>query len=737
MFRIFNNLKVQYLLFLGFGLLIVLTLGMGFFAIEQQKLLSGLTQKMHDHPLTVSNAVRDVDIGITKMRARLLNIGNPEKDFAFIKSDIAAEEKLVHEAFKTIYDRFLGDKDDVDNLKRLFEEWKAIRDEIIAWDEEGKHDIAIQAVFSGKGYKHLTALRAASAKLMVFADGKATEFLKMANTQATDSKILIWTVMFVMAVVGAFIAFFVARLITKPLNSTILVSRQIAMGNLNNDIDTSAKNELGQLASAFDDMQTQLRERIEEDKRIADEALRINRALDNVTTNVIISDSHYNIIYLNNAAQNLFTSAENKIRTDIVGFDASNIVGKNIDFFHKNPDHQQQLLGQLTNSHSSTLKVGGLTLDSTITPVISSDGERLGVVMEINNRTDEVAIEEEVNSVVHKAAQGDFSQRVDLKNKSGFFKTISESLNQIMDFNQRMIDDMIRLFSALAQGDLTKKIDRNYTGIFEQLKNDANATVNRLTEIMLVIQRAADEVNKAAEEISQGNTSLSQRTEEQAASLEETAASMEEMTSSVQQNADNARQATQLAASARDRATRGGQVVNLAVDAMSRISTSSKKVTDIIGVINDIAFQTNLLALNAAVEAARAGEQGRGFAVVASEVRSLAQRSAEAAKEIKGLIEDSVNKVTEGTKLVNESGTTLKEIMDAVKKVSDIVSEISAASQEQSSGIHQVNKAIGQMDEMTQQNASLVQEAASASESMNDQSRNLKKEISFFTIGRN
>ncbi len=207
------------------------------------------------------------------------------------------------------------------------------------------------------------------------------------------------------------------------------------------------------------------------------------------------------------------------------------------------------------------------------------------------------------------------------------------------------------------------------------------------------------------------------------------------MTSTVQQNADNSSQAAQLANSARERATQGGTVVGSAIQAINEINQSSKKITDIIGVIDEIAFQTNLLALNAAVEAARAGEQGRGFAVVATEVRNLAQRSAAAAKEIKGLIQDSVTKVQEGTRLVNKSGETLGEIVIAVKKVSDIIAEIAAAGQEQSSGINQVNKVISQLDEMTQQNASLVEEAAAASESMNQQAKALKQQVSFFRLG--
>jgi methyl-accepting chemotaxis protein len=254
-------------------------------------------------------------------------------------------------------------------------------------------------------------------------------------------------------------------------------------------------------------------------------------------------------------------------------------------------------------------------------------------------------------------------------------------------------------------------------------------------KIMRIVSRiieSSSSVSIAAEEIAQGNLNLSQRTEEQAASLEETTASMEEMTGTVQQNTDNAQQATQLALSASERAEEGGAVVGMAVAAMTEINTSSKKVADIIGVIDDIAFQTNLLALNAAVEAARAGEQGRGFAVVATEVRSLAQRSAAAAKEIKGLIQDSVNKTEEGTNLVNESGKTLDDIVMAVKKVSDIIVDIAAASKEQLVGIQQINKSVAQLDDITQQNAALVQQAAVASESMKEQAKNLKDHISFF-----
>jgi methyl-accepting chemotaxis protein len=304
---------------------------------------------------------------------------------------------------------------------------------------------------------------------------------------------------------------------------------------------------------------------------------------------------------------------------------------------------------------------------------------------------------------------------------------------------QEALDHAVKETQAVVEaavaGNLTGRIDlTGKTGQIESLSANVNMLIDSMMAVVTEIKAATLEVQTGSDEIAQGNTNLSQRTEEQAASLEETAASMEEMTSTVKHNAANASEASQLAAAARQQAEQGGMVVTEAIRAMRDINSSSKKMADIIGVIDEIAFQTNLLALNAAVEAARAGEQGRGFAVVASEVRSLAGRSAMAAKEIKVLIQDSVTKVEEGSKLVDQSGAGLGDIVTSVKKVADIVAEISAASQEQSSGIEQVNKAITQMDEVTQQNAALVEQAAAAAESLKNQARKLSGSMARFVV---
>ncbi|MGJ7564727.1 methyl-accepting chemotaxis protein [Variovorax sp. GB1R11] len=301
----------------------------------------------------------------------------------------------------------------------------------------------------------------------------------------------------------------------------------------------------------------------------------------------------------------------------------------------------------------------------------------------------------------------------------------------------RPLGHAVTVAETVAAGDLSADIvveSRDEAGQLMHALREMNAS---LAKVVGEVRSGTETIATASGQIASGNQDLSSRTEEQASSLEETAASMEELTSTVKQNADNARQANQLAVSASEVAVRGGNVVGQVVDTMGSINASSKKIVDIIGVIDGIAFQTNILALNAAVEAARAGEQGRGFAVVASEVRSLAQRSAAAAKEIKTLIGDSVEKVEEGSKQVEEAGRTMEEIVGSVKRVTDIMGEITAASQEQTSGIEQINQAISQMDQVTQQNAALVEEASAAAQSLQEQAGSLVQAVSIFKLDRN
>jgi methyl-accepting chemotaxis protein len=343
-------------------------------------------------------------------------------------------------------------------------------------------------------------------------------------------------------------------------------------------------------------------------------------------------------------------------------------------------------------------------------------------------------LEAAVGGIVTAAAAGDFTQRVSLEGKEGTIRNLAESMNMMCGTIGNVMDELSAILGSLADGDLTKRMAGDYQGSFGVLKDNVNTTAERLAATITEIKLVVREVANASAEISTSTTDLSQRTEEQAASLEETSASMEQISATVKKNAENAQQANTSAAGTRDVADRGGKVVAQAVDAMAKIEESSRKISDIIGVIDEIARQTNLLALNAAVEAARAGDAGRGFAVVASEVRSLAQRSSQAAKDIKDLITNSNGQVKDGVDLVNRAGTALTEIVESIKKVADVVADISSASAEQSTGIEQVNKALTQMDEVTQQNSALVEENAATAKTLEGQAKAMDERVAFFKL---
>jgi Methyl-accepting chemotaxis protein len=477
---------------------------------------------------------------------------------------------------------------------------------------------------------------------------------------------------------------------------------------------------------------TQELSRQKEERRIADENARIRQALDSSSTSTMIADADYNIIYTNGSLTAMMKNAEPELKAHLGRFNANKLMGENMDVFHKDPSHQRAILSRLTTTYSSNVQAGERSFSLTANPINNHNGERIGTVVEWLDRTNEVAIEHEVNGIINAAAAGDFSKTISMEGKVGFFRNISEGLNRVMMTTNVALDDIIRIFSSLANGDLSQTIDRNYEGEFAKLKEDANITVNKLREVIERISNASANIARGSTEITVGNTDLSQRTEQQASSLEETASSMEEMITIVKQSEENASKASELANRSINIAREGNQSVQATSQAMAEISDSSTKIANIIGVIDEIAFQTNLLALNAAVEAARAGEQGRGFAVVAGEVRNLAQRSAGAAKEIKGLIQDSVSKVTEGSNLVETSGKTLQTIVLEIEHVGTMMEQLLTSAREQTTGIEQVNTAVGQMDQMTQQNAALVEQASATSEAMAEQAHLMDQMVAFF-----
>jgi len=521
--------------------------------------------------------------------------------------------------------------------------------------------------------------------------------------------------------------------ILSSLKSAKNMAGAIASGTLNTQIDTTEHSEIGELLVSLHTMQTQIAKRSKANLEMIEETSRLKRALDTIGACVMVADSERKIIYMNPAATQMLKIAEADIQKVMPNFAVDKLVGSNADQYHRTPQHAKTLLQHLNSTHRAEINIGGRSFRMVANPVNHED-KRLGTVVEWLDRTEEVRIEQDVTYVVSAAVKGDFTLSIDKVGKEGFFLLLADSINQLVETNASSLGEVVRVLDALARGDLTESILTDFTGTYGKLRDSTNTTASNLLHLIADIKSSTETINTASIEIAAGNNDLSQRTEQQAASLVETASSMSEFTQTVQDNADNAKQANLLAQGASDIAHKGVNVVNQVVTTMDDINDASRRIGDIISVIDDIAFQTNILALNAAVEAARAGEQGKGFAVVAIEVRNLAQRAAGAAGEIKELIQNSVEKVSGGSKLVTEAGETMKDIVEAIQRVTNIMSDITASSLEQSNGIKQVNMAIGQLDGVTQQNAALVEQAAAASESLQDQAQYLAQTVANFKV---
>jgi len=517
--------------------------------------------------------------------------------------------------------------------------------------------------------------------------GRAVELA--ATYQSTRTLLLIASLLAV--AVGCALAFVIARGIRNPLVRVIAHFREMGQGNFKAPIEVSSRDEIGQVLGALKETQRTL---LDASVRAADHQGQIT-AIGKAQA-VIEFDLDGRIL----TANDNFLGA--------MGYRLSDVQGQHHSMFvepsYRDGADYREFWDKLRRGQYDAgmyKRIGRdrreVWIQASYNPIFDPEGKPYKVVKYATDVTDQVRLKKglddavaETQAVVRAAIDGKLTGRISTAGKTGQVEVLAVGVNSLLD---------------------------------------------ALAEVIRTVNAAATEVRTGAEEISRGNANLSQRTEEQASSLEETASSMEEMTSTVKSNADNASQANQLAQAARGYAERGGGVVASAIAAMGEINSSSRRIADIIGVIDEIAFQTNLLALNAAVEAARAGEQGRGFAVVATEVRTLASRSASAAKEIKALINESVSKVADGTKLVDESGRVLDDIVAGVKKVTDVLSEIAASSQEQAAGVEQVNKAVVSMDEMTQQNAALVEEASAAAQALSQQATALSALLARYNVG--
>jgi methyl-accepting chemotaxis protein len=457
----------------------------------------------------------------------------------------------------------------------------------------------------------------------------------------------------------------------------------------------------------------------------------VESAVDSISRNVMIVAPDCKIVYLNKSVRTLLKAVEADVRKDLPQFDAGKLNGQSMFFFHKDPDRQRARLENLVAVSRTQYRVGGRDFEFVVTPMMSKQ-TRVGFVAELADITEQQTVQNEVTRIVEAAMVGDFTLRIDVEGKHGFMHDLSEGINRLADTMAVALDEVSAMMAAMANGDLSKRVAGDYHGGLLRLKTDANTTAERLAQVVGQTVEGMVAIKSSTAELSSGSADLSSRTEEQVASLEQISASVRQLTTAVRLSSENAGQASQLAIAARDSAEGGGVIAGVAVKAMGEIELSARRISDIIGVIDEIAFQTNLLALNAAVEAARAGEAGRGFAVVAGEVRALAQRSSQASKEIKTLILNSNNQVKRGVDLVNKAGSTLGEIEVSVRRVSDIVAEIAAANKEQALSVGEVQAAIAHIEQATQQNAALVEESTAALASVDQQVQGVNEVISFF-----
>ena len=533
-------------------------------------------------------------------------------------------------------------------------------------------------------------------------------------------------------IIASAIVFTVVQSFTTVLNKTIGTFYRLAEKRFGNVQDLTRNDLIGDFLRGLYTMEVNLSLDLAQAREEASIAMRINQALDNVQSGVMVANTDLEIIYINDSVERMFKAAEHDIRSQLPNFSADKLMGASLDSFHKEPAHQRRLLESLKEAYGSELVIAGQHMHVIASPVINNEGEHIGFVAEWQNRTQEVKIEQEIGQLVQDVKAGDLSTRINMGDKQGFAETLSSGINELTDVIESVFNDINRVMESMAEGDLTRSITNDYQGVYAECKNNINGTLTNLSNFIIQIRDAADFIDSSSQEMASGNNNLSSRAEQQAASLEQTAASMQQLASTVRNNAENTQQANQVVNAASQLAQKGGEIVNSAIIAMQDINDSSNEIAEIISVIDEIAFQTNLLALNASVEAARAGEQGRGFSVVATEVRNLAQRSAVAAKQSSDLIQNSVQKVRAGTAFVNETGNALSEIVTSVAQVGEIVAQIAAASAEQTAGIDQVNQAVTQMDDITQQNAALAEQAAAGSIAMSEQSTNMTHLLGFF-----
>ncbi|WP_321276742.1 methyl-accepting chemotaxis protein [Thiomicrorhabdus indica] len=530
-----------------------------------------------------------------------------------------------------------------------------------------------------------------------------------------------------MAVMATYGLFLQARVKQSMRNLCRIASKQAP-----EHIAYDPNSYLGQLVNAERSLYLASLEDREENLNRLDQAQQLQMAMDRMQTNIMTIDADCNIVYMNDNMKVFLQERESRLQTLLPDLDVQQALGANIDIFHKNPSHQRQMIAALTEKQVVKIEIAGIYFQLAMIPVFNRSGIRTSTLVEWLDLSEEVQLIENVNQVVEDAKKGYLGKRIDLSQVDGVAKDLSLSINQLLQSIQEAMDEVVKVTNGMAEGDLTHTIEKPYEGELGELMQSVNHSIMRLNRVVDSATKAAFIVGDTSNLVQSRSSDLGDRIQQQAAAIEETSATMNQMNSMIQNNTQNANQASNVAHEVQTKASQGAKVMNQTIEAMNQIQESSHRISEIVSMIDSIAFQTNLLALNAAVEAARAGDHGRGFAVVAGEVRSLAQKSADAAKEITSLIGESVERIDHGTRLASESGEFLQTIVNSVDEMTSMITEIASASNEQAQGINQVNVAIAEIDQTTQQNASVVDESTDAAMRLSEQANVLSKDMGYF-----
>ena len=781
-------MKISVKLYSGFTVIVILMLTLASITYVNLSRLSE-ANTWNEHTYEVLSEVQ----GILES---LINIETGQRGFALSGIEASLEPYHGgKEAFETHFNKGTKLTSDnpkqqqrFKQLNESYQQWitqaidpaNALRREVV--NGTNSMDMVVAFEQAAKGKTAMDAMR------VLIGDIQAEEKRLLTLRQQESSALkkttlnLLVSLSTIAAVLAGIIAFFIIRSITRPLKIAVEVASEIAIGNLNSHITVRGSDETAELLNAMQTMTNTLREfsAAQQEMAVKHESGIIDHFVDeenfpgvfgqlakgnndlvasniNITMKAVEITSRYAAGDLSGTMDRLpgqraqITEAVDGIKNslqdisaEIKGLVASAVAGNfaargNESKFQNEFKDMIVALNQLMETSDTGLNdvsrvLTAMSMGHLNETIEGSYQGTFNKLKEGSNTTGKQlrAMVAQIKTMVSAAAAGDFSVRGDINEYQNEFRDMVSGLNQLMQTTDTGLGEVSRVLKALAICDLTDSIKGEYQGTFLQVKEDANTTVEQLRLVMSQIGQASDAISAGASQIASGNQDLSTRTEQQASNLEETSAAMEQIQVTVENNANSSNEAKQLANTTNIGVVKGGDAVMEVAVTMSEIQANSEKIADIIGVIDSIAFQTNILALNAAVEAARAGEDGRGFSVVASEVRNLAQRSANAAKEIKNLISTSVAKVNIGAKQVRDTESAMNEAVLSCKQVALLVTQISDASREQSSGITEVTKAVGQMDEATQQNSTLVEEAAAAAESLQSQASNLVQMVAKF-----